>query len=68
MVYFEAHKVLENKSIKLPKEFAGKTLSVIEKTPSVSLLSGDKIPADGVKINITQPYGYIVLKVADTGE
>ena len=66
IIYFEAHKIIENKSIKLPKEFAGKSFSVIEKTPSVSLLSGNKVPADGVKISVTHPYGFIILKVTDT--
>ncbi len=63
VVYFEAHKALENKLIKLPQEFAGKTFSVIEKTPSVSLRSNNVVPSEGIKIDISQPYGFIVLKV-----
>ena len=63
VVYFEAHKVLENKLIKLPKELVGKSFSVVEKTPSVTLLSNNIVPKEGVKINISKPYGYIVLKV-----
>ena len=63
VVYFETHKVLENKPIKLPQEFAGKTFSVIEKTPSVTLLSNNIVPKDGIKINVTKPYGFIVLKI-----
>ena len=37
VVYFDCHQPLQNKTISLPKEFSGKTISVIEKTPSVAI-------------------------------
>ena len=63
VVYFEAHKALKNKLIRLPQEFTGKSFSVIEKTQSVTLHTSGTVPANGVKIDLDGTYGHIVLKV-----
>ena len=63
VVYFEAHKALKNKAIKLPAEFAGKVFSTVEKTPSVTLHTSGRVPADGIKIDLDGSYGHIVFQI-----
>ncbi len=63
VVYFDCHQPLQNKTISLPKEFSGKTISVIEKTPSVTLHTSETVSVDGVRLSVEGNYGYIVLKL-----
>lgn len=63
MVYVEAHKPLDNKRLALPPETEGMKLSVVEKSPSVTLHAQEKVPADGVRISLKGDCGHIVLKL-----
>ena len=63
VVYVEAHKTLENKRLALPPETAGMKIAVVEKSPSVTLLTPGKVPADGVRISLQGDCGSIVLKL-----
>lgn len=64
LLYADYHKAVENDVINLPDYLSGKKITVIEKTPSVKLLTKDKIPADGLRLSIgKEAYGYIVLKL-----
>lgn len=64
VVYLDFHKSVENKAIRLPRCYAGKQVTVLEKTASVELHFGKTIPADGViALSVRDGYGYVVLKL-----
>lgn len=62
VVVAEYHKSVDRDVLALPAEWAGKTLSIIERTPSVTLAEG-AIPATGVAVSVTDGYGVVVFKV-----
>ena len=63
VVYLDFHKPLQNKTIKLPGEFAGKSISVLEKTPSLTLHTSQTVPSSGIRLSVDGSYGYLVLKL-----
>jgi len=65
VLYADYHKPIENDVIKVPTAWAGKTFTVIEKTPSIELISNRKISPEGIVISNKADYGYIVLKLDD---
>ena len=54
LVYLDFHKPLKNKNISLPKELCGKKISIIEKTPSVTLHTANTVPANGICLEPNQ--------------
>ncbi len=62
VVYFEAHKPLKNKKLKLPPYMTGKKITVLEKTPGLAV-SGKTVPAKGLEISSKADYSHIVLKL-----
>jgi hypothetical protein len=62
MLYVDYHKPVDNDTVKLPAEFTGKKITLIEKTPSLKLLSGDTIAKEGINVSVEGNHGYIVLK------
>jgi hypothetical protein len=63
ILYVDYHKNVDGDTIKLPPDFTGKKISIIEKTPSVTLHTADAIPATGIVLSVGNNYGYIVLKL-----
>ncbi len=63
VVYADYHKSVERDTIKLPPELAGKKFEVVEKTPSVTLHSQNRVPEKGINLSVTDGYGYVVLRV-----
>ena len=63
ILYADYHQTVDGDQIKLPRALRGKRVSVIEKTASVNLVSGDRVPAAGLKISVKDNYGYLVLKL-----
>lgn len=63
VVYADYHKSVDHDVLALPAEWAGKTLSVIEKTPSLTIHTEGVIPATGVAISVTDGYGDVVFRV-----
>jgi len=63
VLYADYHKNVKGDIIKLPTEFTGKKVSIIEKTPSITLESGDTIPSEGIKLSVKNNYGFIGLKI-----
>ena len=63
VVYLDFHKSLANQRIGLPGYMAGKKVSILEKTPSVTLHTGATVPADGILLSVSGNYGYLVLKL-----
>jgi hypothetical protein len=51
-------------ALRLPKALAGRAVSVVEATPSVKLLSGATVPADGLVLSVGEGGGSIVLKLS----
>ncbi len=63
MLYADYHQKLEHTVVKLPPEFTGLKISIVEKTPSVTLHTKEVVPATGIDLSIVQSYGYIVLRM-----
>ncbi|NTU42960.1 MAG: hypothetical protein HGA78_07890, partial [Nitrospirales bacterium] len=63
LVYLDFHKPLQNKMIKLPAGLAGKTISILEKTPSLALHTNKTVPTGGIRLSVDGGYGYLVLKL-----
>ena len=64
LLYADYHKAVDDDVIILPDYLSGKKITVVEKTPSLKLLTEDKIPANGLRLSVgKEAYGYIVLKL-----
>ena len=63
LVYMDFHKELKNKFIRLPSRLAGKKITVVEKTPSLTLHAKDTVPAGGIRLDVAGKHGYLVLKL-----
>ncbi|MFA7159429.1 MAG: hypothetical protein WC299_09015 [Kiritimatiellia bacterium] len=63
VVYAHYHRPVEQDVLRLPDHLAGKTVTVIEKTPAVELHSGARVPAGGLVVSVADNGGYIVLKL-----
>ena len=63
VIYFETHKNLSGKKLQLPARMNGKKITVLEKTPSVTLKAGQTVTPSGIVISSTGNYGHIVLKL-----
>ena len=63
LLYVDYHKSVENDVIKLPGCMPGKKISIVEKTPSVKLLTEQTVPADGLVLSVEGQYGYMILKL-----
>ncbi|MBT3376176.1 MAG: hypothetical protein HN742_07475 [Lentisphaerae bacterium] len=63
IVYVDYHRMVERDTIRLPSEFVGRPVSVIEKTESVTLHTGDRVPTEGVLVSVSGDYGSLVLQI-----
>ena len=63
LVYMDFHKELKDKLIRLPAHLAGKKITVVEKTPSLTLHAKDTVPAGGIRLDVAGKHGYLVLKL-----
>jgi len=63
VLYADYHKSVAADVIPLPAELVGRKVTVLEKTPSATLLSGGTIAATGITVSVTSDYGYLVLKL-----
>ncbi|MEW6356040.1 MAG: hypothetical protein AB1696_06940 [Planctomycetota bacterium] len=63
VVYADYHKAVDRDILKLPAALTGKTITLIEKTPSLTLRKAKSVPAGGVTVSVTGNYGYVVFKV-----
>ena len=63
MVYLDFHKELKNKNIRLPHAATGKKITILEKTPQLTLHTKEKVPAAGITLSNGAKHGYIVLKL-----
>lgn len=65
LLYIDYHKAIDKDIIKLPDFFFGRKISIVEKTPSVRLLTEKTVPDEGIALSIVDKYGYIVLRLDD---
>lgn len=63
VVTVEFHRSLDHATVALPAAWAGKSVTVVEQTPSVTLHTTGPLPATGVVISVADGYGYLVLQV-----
>lgn len=63
VLYLAYHKPVERDVIRLPAEFAGRSIRVVEKTPSLVLLSDGTVPADGLAVRSEGRHGALVLAI-----
>ena len=63
LVYLDFHKELKNKLIRFPQHLTGKKISVVEKTPSLTLHTGKTVPGEGILLDVSGKHGYLVLKL-----
>jgi hypothetical protein len=64
MLYADYHQKLEHTVVKLPPEFTGLKISMVEKTPSVTLHTKEVVPSAGIDLSIAESYGYVVLRLS----
>jgi hypothetical protein len=63
MLYIDYHKAVQKDIIKLPAYLIGKKITIVEKTPSLNLLTDKTVPAEGLAISVNEQYGYAVLRL-----
>jgi hypothetical protein len=60
VVYADYHKAVDHEVLALPPALTGKTITVVEKTPSLTLHTAKTVPVTGVVLSVTGNYGYVV--------
>ncbi|OGV72075.1 MAG: hypothetical protein A3K19_08290 [Lentisphaerae bacterium RIFOXYB12_FULL_65_16] len=68
VVYLDYHKSVDKDTVVLPPECRGKRITVVEKTPSLTLHTDKTVPADGVTVSVTGDYGYLVFTTPCAGK
>ena len=64
VVYMDFHKTLVGKVVRLPPEFAGMKISVLQRSPSVTLHTAGIVPPDGgIVLDVADGYGELVLRL-----
>ena len=63
VVHLDFHKVVKNKTVKLPAAAAGKKITILEKTAALELHTKGVVPAEGIKLSNNAKHGYLVLKL-----
>lgn len=64
IIYADYHTSVEKDRLKLSPELEGRRFDIIEKTPSLTLHSETRIPAEGLEVSVRDGYGYMVLRVS----
>ena len=63
IVYADYHKPVDRDVLKLPAELTGKSITVAEKTPSLTLHTSTTVPAEGLVVSVAGDYGYGVFRI-----
>lgn len=67
ILYADYHRSVEKDVLAVPAKQIGARIELIEKTPSVTILSGDKVLATGLALSVKGDYGYVVVKLVPPG-
>jgi len=62
-LYIDYHKAVSKDVIKLPKSFVGMKIEVVEKSPTIKLLTEGEVPKEGIVVSVTGKQAYLVLKL-----
>jgi hypothetical protein len=62
-LYMDYHQSVDKDVIKLPEEFTGMKVKIIEKSPSIELLTNNTVPASGIAVSVKGKQAYIVLQL-----
>lgn len=65
LVYLDYHQNVDNEVVVLPPAMTGKRISIVEKTPSLTLTAGKMVPEKGIILSVTDNYGYAVLRISE---
>ena len=57
------HQNVSFSALKLPGQFVGKDVTVVDKSASLTVHGNGVLTADGVLVSVTSGYGYVVLKL-----
>ena len=68
IAYVDFHRPVEREVLRLPMEAAGKPLTVLDKTDSMTVLDRAVSAAGAVTLSVAGTHGYAVLRVAEVGE
>lgn len=60
-LYIDYHKAVSKDVIKLPEAFSGMKIKVVEKTPTIELLTKEKVPEQGIAVSVSGEQAYLVL-------
>lgn len=63
VVYADFHRAVDHEVLVLPPALTGKAITVVEKTPSLTLHTEGTVPAAGVVVSVAGNYGYVVFSV-----
>lgn len=63
VVYIGYHKPVRGDVLKLPAEFSGRNIRIIERTASLMLHSDQRVPADGLKLSVHGDHGALVIAI-----
>ena len=63
VVYADYHKAVDRDVLKLPAELVGKKITIVEKTPSLTLHTHESVPENGMIVSVSNDYGYMVIRV-----
>ena len=63
VVYADYHKGVKRDVLKLPAKLTGRSITVIERTPSVTLHASGTVPPGGVAVSVAGEYGHVVFEV-----
>jgi hypothetical protein len=61
VVYVDYHRKVDRDRLELPPELAGKTFTIVERTPSVTVHGDGKLAPGGIEVSVAGDYGYVVL-------
>jgi len=61
VVYIGYHQPVSRDVLKLPAEFTGRKIRIIERTPSLTLHDDQQVPADGLRVTVQGDHGALVL-------
>lgn len=62
VVYADYHRKVDRDLLTLPPELTGKILTVVEKTPSLTVRGDRKVAPRGIEVSVDGDYGYVVLR------
>jgi len=64
LVFLDYHANVTRDKVVLPSHLVGKSITVVDKSTSLTLHISDYVPSDGLIVTVTGGYGYAVVKLS----